>query len=171
MVLANKLKKDKLVAKQQTSFDDSGIASEASFNLTEELPGDSKESPILTKALKINAQYKAEPKVSKELKNLTIDMSMASPSGTGSNNESRKHIMRNLPRTKGSIKKRLRPQNVPRSNVERRRRVRCHVSVMCDPPSICFLVNSWVCQLERAKLKANEYCKYRIKRRNYLVLF
>jgi hypothetical protein len=44
--------------------------------------------------------------------------------------ESRKHVMRNLPRTKGSIKKRLRPQNVPRSNVERRRRVRCHD---CEP--------------------------------------
>lgn len=136
MVLSNKLKKDKLVSKQQASFDDSGIASEASFNLIEELPRDSKESPILTKALKINAQYKAEPKVSKELKNLTIDMSIASPGNN--NNESRKHIMRNLPRTKGSIKKRLRPQNVPRSNVERRRRVRCHVSVICDALSICF---------------------------------
>lgn len=44
--------------------------------------------------------------------------------------ESRKHVMRNLPRTKGSIKKRLRPQNIPRSNVERRRRVRCHE---CEP--------------------------------------
>ncbi len=38
--------------------------------------------------------------------------------------------MRNIPRTKGSIKKRLRPQNLPRSNVERRRRVRCH---RCEP--------------------------------------
>ncbi len=44
--------------------------------------------------------------------------------------EGRKHVMRNLPRTKGSIKKRLRPLNVPRSNVERRRRVRCH---KCEP--------------------------------------
>jgi hypothetical protein len=44
--------------------------------------------------------------------------------------EGRKHVMRNLPRTKGSIKKRLRPINVPRSNVERRRRVRCH---KCEP--------------------------------------
>uniref|UniRef100_A0A4Y6ESB8 [histone H3]-dimethyl-L-lysine(36) demethylase n=1 Tax=Brachionus koreanus TaxID=1199090 RepID=A0A4Y6ESB8_9BILA len=43
---------------------------------------------------------------------------------------SRKHVMRNMPRTKGSIKKRLRPQNIPRSNVERRRRVRCH---NCEP--------------------------------------
>jgi hypothetical protein len=42
----------------------------------------------------------------------------------------RKHNMRKMPRTKGSIKKRLRPQNVPRSNVERRRRVRCH---NCEP--------------------------------------
>lgn len=49
---------------------------------------------------------------------------------SGGSGESRKHIMRNLPRTKGSIKKRLRPQNIPRSNVERRRRVRCHV---CEP--------------------------------------
>ncbi|CAF0956837.1 unnamed protein product [Brachionus calyciflorus] len=45
-------------------------------------------------------------------------------------NNSRKHVMRNMPRTKGSIKKRLRPQNIPRSNVERRRRVRCH---NCEP--------------------------------------
>ena len=44
--------------------------------------------------------------------------------------DARKHIMRNIPRTKGSIKKRLRPQNLPRSNVERRRRVRCH---RCEP--------------------------------------
>jgi hypothetical protein len=56
----------------------------------------------------------------------------ASSGGGGNNksNESRKHVMRNLPRTKGSIKKRLRPQNIPRSNVERRRRVRCHD---CEP--------------------------------------
>lgn len=46
------------------------------------------------------------------------------------NGNSRKHVMRNMPRTKGSIKKRLRPQNIPRSNVERRRRVRCH---NCEP--------------------------------------
>lgn len=46
------------------------------------------------------------------------------------NAQTRRHVMRNMPRTKGSIKKRLRPQNVPRSNVERRRRVRCH---MCEP--------------------------------------
>ena len=46
------------------------------------------------------------------------------------NGDTRKHIMRNIPRTKGSIKKRLRPQNLPRSNVERRRRVRCH---RCEP--------------------------------------
>jgi hypothetical protein len=42
----------------------------------------------------------------------------------------RKHNMRDIPRTKGSIKKRLRPQNIPRSAVERRRRVRCHG---CEP--------------------------------------
>jgi hypothetical protein len=42
----------------------------------------------------------------------------------------RKHNMRDIPRTKGSIKKRLRPQNIPRSDVERRRRVRCHG---CEP--------------------------------------
>ena len=39
-------------------------------------------------------------------------------SSGGGGSEVRKHIMRNLPRTKGSIKKRLRPLNVPRSNVE-----------------------------------------------------
>ena len=61
---------------------------------------------------------------------------LVSPSGQqrgqsqSPNKPSRKHVMRNLPRTKGSIKKRLRPQNVPRSNVERRRRVRCH---QCEP--------------------------------------
>ena len=48
-----------------------------------------------------------------------------------SNVPQRRHVMRNLPRTKGSIKKRLRPQNVPRSNVERRRRVRCHKCESC----------------------------------------
>jgi hypothetical protein len=44
--------------------------------------------------------------------------------------DTRRHVMRNLPRTRGSIKKRLRPYHVPRSNVERRRRVRCHC---CEP--------------------------------------
>jgi hypothetical protein len=58
--------------------------------------------------------------------NKTGKSGLAKPGKT----ESRKHVMRNLPRTKGSIKKRLRPQNVPRSNVERRRRVRCH---KCEP--------------------------------------
>jgi hypothetical protein len=47
------------------------------------------------------------------------------------NGEVRRHVMRNLPRTKGSIKKRLRPNHVPRSNVERRRRVRCHICEAC----------------------------------------
>lgn len=48
----------------------------------------------------------------------------------GTGKTGRKHNMRDIPRTKGSIKKRLRPQNIPRSQVERRRRVRCH---QCEP--------------------------------------
>jgi F-box and leucine-rich repeat protein 10/11 len=54
-----------------------------------------------------------------------------SSNDTNSSNNIRKHIMRNIPRTKGSIKKRLRPQNLPRSNVERRRRVRCKITYLC----------------------------------------
>ena len=53
-----------------------------------------------------------------------------SSNDTNSSNNIRKHIMRNIPRTKGSIKKRLRPQNLPRSNVERRRRVRCKIKFL-----------------------------------------
>lgn len=48
----------------------------------------------------------------------------------GKGKTGRKHNMRDIPRTKGSIRKRLRPQNIPRSDVERRRRVRCH---RCEP--------------------------------------
>ena len=48
----------------------------------------------------------------------------------GKGKTGRKHNMRDIPRTKGSIRKRLRPQNIPRSAVERRRRVRCH---HCEP--------------------------------------
>jgi hypothetical protein len=48
----------------------------------------------------------------------------------GKGKTGRKHNMRDIPRTKGSIRKRLRPQNIPRSAVERRRRVRCH---RCEP--------------------------------------
>ena len=49
---------------------------------------------------------------------------------TGKGKTGRKHNMRDIPRTKGSIRKRLRPHNIPRSAVERRRRVRCH---RCEP--------------------------------------
>ena len=97
VTVKEKVNKEK--ATKQSSFDDSGIASEVSFNNTEETI----QPPMPTKAL-------------------------GSSSPVLSSQELRKHVMRDLPRTKGSIKKRLRPQNVPRSNVERRRRVRCHVS-------------------------------------------
>ena len=42
----------------------------------------------------------------------------------------RKYNMRKLQRTKGSIKKRLRSSFVMRSNIERRRRIRCRT---CEP--------------------------------------
>ena len=42
----------------------------------------------------------------------------------------RKYNMRKLQRTKGSIKKRLRSSFVLRSNIERRRRIRCRT---CEP--------------------------------------
>lgn len=42
----------------------------------------------------------------------------------------RKYNMRKLQRTKGSIKKRLRSNFIVRSNIERRRRIRCRT---CEP--------------------------------------
>ncbi len=44
--------------------------------------------------------------------------------------EGRRYVMRNIMRTKGSIRKRLRPTHIPRSSTERRRRIRCRE---CEP--------------------------------------
>ncbi len=48
----------------------------------------------------------------------------------GEDDQGKKYVMRNLIRTKGSIRKRLRPTHIPRSSTERRRRIRCRG---CEP--------------------------------------